>query len=483
MHRPRPRHLIPAAALFLLLPATATPLLAQRVFVIYSGPLGYDPRISSDGKVVAFYGGGLITARPDGSGTVNHLVGGGVSTALSGDGRLLVYDLTGEIRALDTVTGVKWTVCNCDAAMVAVSDDGSTIAYQDGGSFALHVIHPDGSGHRDLGVHGRNCGPSLTADGRVVVFEDEAPPYDNPWGIHRINSDGTGLAVLTDPNDVYHVCGRVSGDGSVITYESYGLGFHAMDGDGSNPRDLLTGILSGTTSKEGADHSDVSLDGRVGVISALEGLFVAATDGSWVRQIHSLSGEVDISGTGDVVITSPPWASDDVLTIGVPGISPGEMMDMEMSSDGQTLTWATRPSAYSHNVYRARWSSPGAHAPGSTGDCLQSSITATRATDANSPLPREAFGYFVTGENAWGEGPAGTTIQGVERIPATSCPDADSDGDAFPDVTDVCPLVVDPNQADPDGDGLGSLCDNCPGVANEDQFDFDHDGIGNACEP
>lgn len=96
-----------------------------------------------------------------------------------------------------------------------------------------------------------------------------------------------------------------------------------------------------------------------------------------------------------------------------------------MGSDGTgltrpNLTWATRPSANSHNVYRAAWSSPGAVPPASSGDCLRSGVPGTSAPVGDDPPLAQAYGFFVTGENGWGEGTEGLTAQGVERIPATS---------------------------------------------------------------
>lgn len=471
----------PAAALALLLLAPAHALLAQQDSIV-SSTGGTDPKISSDGTVVAYqipYADWLTTARPDGTGKV---VWGSAFTYqmdLSGDGRLLVFDLGGELWTLDLLTGQYTRIWSGDAFVPAVSDDGSKIAFATTNYF-LHLIGIDGSNLQSLGVQGNQGGPSLTADGSVVVFEDFVPPDLNDLGVYRINANGTGLQQLSSEPGFQHLRARISGDGGTITYETYYYGaFHAVDGDGSNHRVLLSG-LSGNFSGEGHDYSALSTDGRVGVYSPLEGTFAVATDGSWARQIHNRSGTVDISGTGDVVVLA---ANPGIHAIGVPGIPPGELMDMDISSDGQTLAWATRPSAYSHNLYRARWSSPGALSPAAAGDCLQGGIVGTTAADSNVPAPDEAFGYFVTGENAWGEGPSETTPQGVERVPAVSCPDADTDGDSYPDAVDVCPLLADPYQTDPDGDGLGSLCDNCPDVANADQFDFDHDGVGNACDP
>ena len=58
---------------------------------------------------------------------------------------------------------------------------------------------------------------------------------------------------------------------------------------------------------------------------------------------------------------------------------------------------------------------------------------------------------------------------------------ADSDDDGFPDNSDNCPTVSNPDQADADSDGFGDLCDNCPDRHNRGQEDRDGDGICDIC--
>ena len=58
----------------------------------------------------------------------------------------------------------------------------------------------------------------------------------------------------------------------------------------------------------------------------------------------------------------------------------------------------------------------------------------------------------------------------------------DSDGDGVGDNCDVCPDVIDPDQADRDLDGVGNACDLCPGFSEEIQVDTDGDLVGDACD-
>ncbi len=66
-------------------------------------------------------------------------------------------------------------------------------------------------------------------------------------------------------------------------------------------------------------------------------------------------------------------------------------------------------------------------------------------------------------------------------VAGTSCVD-DSDCDGVLDAADVCPFVVDRDQADGDGDRVGDLCDNCPADSNADQLDGDFDERGDLCD-
>ena len=56
----------------------------------------------------------------------------------------------------------------------------------------------------------------------------------------------------------------------------------------------------------------------------------------------------------------------------------------------------------------------------------------------------------------------------LELQATLASPNADSDGDGIPDVSDNSPLVFNPDQSDADGDGIGDVSD-----------DHDHDGVWN----
>jgi len=77
--------------------------------------------------------------------------------------------------------------------------------------------------------------------------------------------------------------------------------------------------------------------------------------------------------------------------------------------------------------------------------------------------------------------PASPNDVNHNRIPDV-CESSDFDGDGVPNLTDNCPMTVNPGQTDTDGDGVGDACDNCVSVANADQRDVDGDGIGDRCD-
>lgn len=144
------------------------------------------------------------------------------------------------------------------ATSVAISQDGSTIAFSTDTSLVagestngfqnIFVMNSDGTGLRQLthgtGAHSRS--PKLSADGSVVVFESSAdltgdnPPepiasceydeitfqclpvtyYQPQPQIFVMNTDGTGLRQLTHGVGRVAVNPDISGDGTLVVFES-----------------------------------------------------------------------------------------------------------------------------------------------------------------------------------------------------------------------------------------------------------------------
>lgn len=92
-------------------------------------------------------------------------------------------------------------------------------------------------------------------------------------------------------------------------------------------------------------------------------------------------------------------------------------------------------------------------------------------------LPKLKDSGCDTSVNMGAEGGDGGTSFGI-------CDDdANFDGDAAGNETDLCDYDGACTTEDGDGDGFGDCCDNCVADANPDQFDSDNDGVGDVCDP
>ncbi|MBP7148243.1 MAG: hypothetical protein KBD01_11895 [Acidobacteria bacterium] len=103
---------------------------------------------------------------------------------------------------------------------------------------------------------------------------------------------------------------------------------------------------------------------------------------------------------------------------------PGEIRDVAIEPDTQTITWASaRPEAGEatvHDLVRGTLEElPVGSGPGDT--CVASGTSDSVAFDPNIPPPAHGFWYIVRGRNACGTGTYGRTSAGQERVSA-ACP-------------------------------------------------------------
>jgi hypothetical protein len=474
-----------------LLPSPA-PSWAQRAYVISApGVAAYDPAISSDGRTVVYRSissSGLHVVHVDGSGLQILPWSQYYGKGLSADGRLLAFSTysflppgktDAEVWLLDLRDGTRrnLTPGSSGGYLPAISDDGSTVAFT-GFDSNLYVIGADGTNLRQVsgGYYTSQGGPSLSADGSVVVF-DALHPVGPDAPIFRVNSDGTGLTPLTmDPNVTY-LRPRVSADGARVTFERYFYDLYVARTDGSGIDQLSAGERMGF-SGEGHDYSDISGDGRIAAFESFGRVFVVRTDGTGPRQVGR--GEtLALSGRGDVVVfAGDAGGVTAIIAAGVPGVAPGELDKLSFADDARTLSWATSPAANSHNLYRGDLLDLRS---GVFGACLSSGIVPSTAVDDDVPPFGHGYFYLVTGANGAGEGTTGPTGAGGARVPAVPCPPVDTDGDGVADAQDGCPLDSDSQQVDTDGDGLGDVCDNCAIAWNPDQR-ADVNGVADRCK-
>jgi Tol biopolymer transport system component len=466
---------------------------AQRSIVVSGPDAGASlPRISPDGRTIAYRFGGLWLVRPDGSDL--HSPGTYIDTSmqLSSDGRWIVHD-KGEagvgsriwISDMKTLAQIELSG-PAGGYLPAISADGSTVAFVDFGALPLAAVDADGSNLRSIGgsVQPGPGGASLTADGSLVVFEG----WDSDTSsreIYRAGSDGSDFRQFTSTPGRSELRPRFAADGSIILFYEFNSGdLFLMDGDGSNERPLTQGEEIGWQGA-GSEHHALSGDGTMAAYSSWGSIFVVRTDGTGLSQVGRSgfggTGEVALDHRGDILVhTSYQDGGWRIVAAGVPGKSPGEMDDLTFAADGQTLAWTSSPAANSHNLYRG---DAAGLASGDFGACLQGSITTGTTEDPAAPPPGGIFHYLVTGANGWGEGSLGFGATGGERFASLPCPPVDSDGDALEDALDTCPLVHDPTNADQDADGIGDSCDNCPELSNPVQRDHDGDGVGDRVSP
>src|SRR5262245_34164999 len=123
--------------------------------------------------------------------------------AVSPDGRRVVYGALGHVYMKDVSGGDAKRITTASTFEFAPkwSADGQWIAYttwsdQDYGR--VRVVHPDGSGGRDVvTAPGNYTEPAFSPDGKSIVFRDagadyiRGPLYDSKSGIYVVPADGT----------------------------------------------------------------------------------------------------------------------------------------------------------------------------------------------------------------------------------------------------------------------------------------------------
>lgn len=98
---------------------------------------------------------------------------------------------------------------------------------------------------------------------------------------------------------------------------------------------------------------------------------------------------------------------------------PGEVLDLDLLGDLETLVWSWEAGSATYNVY----SGAIATLPGSYGGCAMERIAANSWADPTIPAQGGGLFYLVTGENLlWQEGTKGWDTNNVERNNSLSCP-------------------------------------------------------------
>jgi hypothetical protein len=195
----------------------------------------------------------------------------------------------------------------------SISDDGMLNAFE---SVATNLITGGTSGARHIYIHDRQTdttdllsetqagvegnlsswNPSISADGRAVVFEsiadnlvddDTNGERDIYW---RDTKTGTRILVSTSTSgnqDPYEGCYQpaISGDARYVTYHSPGTTFESRDSNGTNDvfvSDIQTGITvrvsstgDGNAGNNESKNADISADGKYIIFQSYAGDLVS----------------------------------------------------------------------------------------------------------------------------------------------------------------------------------------------------------------
>jgi len=136
--------------------------------------------------------------------------------------------------------------------------------------------------------------------------------------------------------------------------------------------------------------------------------------------MSSASFRIKLDSIGEAVVgsemSSPSYRM--AASFGSAYPPPGEVPSMWFS-DHETMHWDAEPSAGTYNLYRDLMSNVSG---GGYGDCHDSGMTGTAASDPVTPPAGDGWFYLVTVENRLDEeGTKGTDSIGTERLGA-ACP-------------------------------------------------------------
>ena len=96
------------------------------------------------------------------------------------------------------------------------------------------------------------------------------------------------------------------------------------------------------------------------------------------------------------------------------GVEPGEVLNLQLGADKQTLSWDAEVSAEDYNVYRAYIHEL---SPEFLGVWLETEISGTSHVDTMKPFPGFGFFYLVTASNTDGQGTMGESFDGASGNP------------------------------------------------------------------
>ncbi len=186
---------------------------------------------------------------------------------------------------------------------LAVSTDGTRIAFTRGNTEDIWVANPDGTGATNLTntPDVRETDPALSPDGARIVYE-AALEVAAEKDVFIMNADGSGVINVTNDPDTSDGDPAWSPDGTQIVFRSGrdptpGGDLYIMNADGSGVRGLFTGDPLAVIPQWSPDGGSIVYAASVGTSFDV---FVIRTDGSGKQRLTA----------GPGTSTEPTWSPD-----------------------------------------------------------------------------------------------------------------------------------------------------------------------------
>jgi Tol biopolymer transport system component len=324
-----PRRLLPAGVLALSLPALAVAQPSTTRVSVGSGGVqgdygGVSSAISADGRWVVFQSG------------ATNLVTGDTNEALD----IFVHDrLTLATTRVSVTSNGAQAIGRDGSWMPAISADGRFVAFQ---SWAHNLVANDTNNHPDVFVHDRvtaatervsvgtggiqanhsSYGPSMSADGRFVAFSSAASNLvagaaGTQVYIHDRQTGATILAsvnVAGAPAEPGSGPPSLSADGRVVAFSSFAGNLVPGDTNG-RPDVFVRDLQTGTTTRVSVGPGGVEAD-RGSTSAAI------SADGRWVAFDSDASNLVagDTTGRVDVFLHDRLTATTSRVSVGPGGL-------------------------------------------------------------------------------------------------------------------------------------------------------------------